>query len=117
MGDKELIWALKTGDIDEVKTKLTAEDINRTLEEGRKPLHYTADYGHRDVMEYLISKGADVNALDKHELSPLLYACGEGHVSCVTLLLEKGADKTYKGPHGLCAFEVSENEAIKALLK
>ena len=28
---------------------------------GRTPLHYAADYGQAEVIEYLISKGADVN--------------------------------------------------------
>lgn len=38
-----------------------AEDVNRTLDGGRKPLHYAADFGQTDVVEYLISMGADVN--------------------------------------------------------
>lgn len=37
------------------------EDVNRTLENGRAPLHYAADFGQTDVMEYLISKGAHLN--------------------------------------------------------
>lgn len=40
---------------------LQAEDVNRTLEGGRKPLHYAADFGQTEVVEFLISKGADVN--------------------------------------------------------
>ncbi|KAF0029940.1 hypothetical protein F2P81_019045 [Scophthalmus maximus] len=118
MGDKELTWALKTGDLDEVKAKLvTAEDVNRTLEGGRKPLHYAADFGQTEVAEFLISQGADINAPDKHGLTPLISACFEGHISCVKFLLEKGADKDRKGPEGICAFEAAESDAIKALLK
>ncbi|ROL52700.1 Myotrophin [Anabarilius grahami] len=118
MGDKELMWALKNGDLDEVKTLLVkAEDVNRTLEGGRKPLHYAADCGHADMLEFLLSKGADVNAPDKHGITPLLSATYEGHMSCVKILLEKGADKERKGPDGLSAFEAAESEAIKALLK
>ncbi|KAI4803040.1 hypothetical protein KUCAC02_006599 [Chaenocephalus aceratus] len=88
MADKDLMWALKTGDMDEVESKLvTAED------------------------------GAEVNAPDKHGLTPLISACYEGHASCVKVLLEKGADKDRKGPDGISAFEAAEDEAIKALLK
>ncbi|TKS90635.1 Myotrophin [Collichthys lucidus] len=89
MEDKDLMWALKNGDLEEIKAKITAEDVNRTLEGGRKPLHYAADCGHTDVVEFLISKGADVNASDKHNLTPLLTACFENHLSCVKVLLEK----------------------------
>uniref|UniRef100_A0A3Q3VJB7 Uncharacterized protein n=1 Tax=Mola mola TaxID=94237 RepID=A0A3Q3VJB7_MOLML len=118
MGDTDLIWALKTGDLEEIKAKLvTAEDVNRTLEGGRKPLHVVADFGHIDVMEFLISKGADVNAPDKHGMTPLLCACFESHAACVKLLLEKGADKSPKTPDGKSAFEAAERDDIKALLK
>uniref|UniRef100_A0A3B4GQI2 Myotrophin-like n=1 Tax=Pundamilia nyererei TaxID=303518 RepID=A0A3B4GQI2_9CICH len=90
MCDKDLIWTLKTGDLDEVKATLqTAEHVNRTLDGGRKPLHYAADFGQTDVVEFLISKGADINAPDKHGFTPLMTACFEGHLSCVKLLLEK----------------------------
>ncbi|KAG7225632.1 hypothetical protein INR49_005038 [Caranx melampygus] len=68
---------------------LQAEDANRTLDGGRKPLHYAADFGQTDVVEFLISKGADVNAPDKHGLTPLISACFEGHTSCVKVLLDK----------------------------
>ncbi|GLD48324.1 myotrophin [Lates japonicus] len=100
------------------QTKLvTAEDVNRTLDGGRKPLHYAADFGQTDVVEYLISMGADVNAPDKHGFTPLISACYEGHTSCVKVLLEKGADKDQKAPNGTSAFEAADSEAIKALLK
>uniref|UniRef100_A0AAY5KR18 Myotrophin n=1 Tax=Esox lucius TaxID=8010 RepID=A0AAY5KR18_ESOLU len=61
MGDKELTWALKNGDLDEVKSLMKEEDVNRTLEGGRKPLHYAADCGQAEMLEFLLSKGADVN--------------------------------------------------------
>uniref|UniRef100_A0A3Q3GFI0 Myotrophin-like n=1 Tax=Labrus bergylta TaxID=56723 RepID=A0A3Q3GFI0_9LABR len=62
MSDTDLIWALQTGDLEEVKTKLvTAEDVNRTLNGGRKPLHYAADYNQTEVVLFLLSKGADIN--------------------------------------------------------
>lgn len=40
-----------------------AEDVNRTLEGGRKPLHYAADCGQVEMLEFLLSKGADVNVM------------------------------------------------------
>uniref|UniRef100_A0A8C2AGV2 Myotrophin n=1 Tax=Cyprinus carpio TaxID=7962 RepID=A0A8C2AGV2_CYPCA len=98
-------------------TRNPAEDVNRTLEGGRKPLHYAADCGQAEMLEFLLSKGADVNAPDKHGITPLLSATYEGHVTCVKILLEKGADKDRKGPDGLSAFEAAESEAIRDLLK
>uniref|UniRef100_A0A3Q2PWR2 Myotrophin n=1 Tax=Fundulus heteroclitus TaxID=8078 RepID=A0A3Q2PWR2_FUNHE len=68
---------------------LQADDVDRTLDTGRKPLHYAADFGQGDVVAYLISKGANVNATDKHGITPLISACYEGHLPCVKMLLEK----------------------------
>uniref|UniRef100_A0A8C7QB63 Myotrophin n=1 Tax=Oncorhynchus mykiss TaxID=8022 RepID=A0A8C7QB63_ONCMY len=95
MGDKELMWALKNGDLDEVKTLMKDEDVNRTLEGGRKPLHYAADCGQAEMLEFLLSKGADVNAPDKHGITPLLSATYEGHLTCVKILLEKVTPHTH----------------------
>ncbi|TNM91619.1 myotrophin [Takifugu rubripes] len=118
MENTNLMWALNTGDLDEVKSKLvTAEDVNRTLDTGRKPLHIVADFGQKEVMEFLISTGANVNATDKHGLTPLICACLENHVACVKLLLEKGADKDIKAPDGRSALECAEDASIKALLQ
>lgn len=35
--------------------------MNRTLEGGRKPLHYAADCGQLEILEFLLLKGADIN--------------------------------------------------------
>uniref|UniRef100_A0A8D1G862 Myotrophin n=2 Tax=Sus scrofa TaxID=9823 RepID=A0A8D1G862_PIG len=95
MCDKEFMWALKNGDLDEVKDYVAkGEDVNRTLEGGRKPLHYAADCGQLEILEFLLLKGADINAPDKHHITPLLSAVYEGHVSCVKLLLSKGDQGT-----------------------
>lgn len=32
--------------------------------EGRTPLHYAADYGHSEVIGYLIDKGGDIDVSD-----------------------------------------------------
>lgn len=52
---------------------------------GRNPLHYAADYGHADVLEYLLSKGAkidvrveggrEVKRRIKEEEGASLFAC------------------------------------------
>ncbi|RUS87623.1 hypothetical protein EGW08_004608 [Elysia chlorotica] len=113
-----LVWKIKNGELGDVKMFVEKEGIDVNIEvQGRLPLHYAADYGQTDVMEYLLSKGAKVNAEDKYGITPLLSAIFEGHTSSVKLLMEKGADKSGKAPDGASYIDCAESEDIKALLK
>ena len=56
---------------------------------GRSPLHYAADFGQTEVLQYLVSKGADANATDKHGITVILAAIWEGHTECVKFLIQK----------------------------
>lgn len=58
----------------------------------RTPLHYAALRGHLDVAEYLLSKGANINARDNASETPLYEAATEGYADLVKFLLSNGAD-------------------------
>ena len=49
-------------------------------------------YGRRDVVEFLLTNGANVQARDDGGLHPLHNACSFGHADVVRLLLEAGAN-------------------------
>jgi ankyrin repeat protein/beta-lactamase regulating signal transducer with metallopeptidase domain len=66
-------------------------DVNAKDNEDFTPLHYAAQQGHEDVVEVLISKGANVNPTNECR-KPLHWAVMRGHTSIVKLLIEKGAD-------------------------
>ena len=57
--------------------------------DGRTAMHLAADYGQLEVLEYIASQGADINAKDKHGISVILAAIWEGHANCVKFLLDK----------------------------
>ncbi|RWS15412.1 hypothetical protein B4U79_11950 [Dinothrombium tinctorium] len=114
----EFVWSLKNGDLEQVQEYINQSkiDVNECVD-GRMPLHYAADYGQKDIIRFLIEKGANVNALDKHGISPLLAAIWEGHTDCIKLMIEKGASIDGKTPEGLTYFEAAEKQEIKNLLK
>ncbi|CAB3375876.1 myotrophin-like [Cloeon dipterum] len=118
MSTSELVWGLKNGDLDSVKeiAEKNNVDINTAID-GRLPIHYASDYGQLEVIKYLVSRGADVNAKDKHGITALLAAIWEGHTDCVKLLLESGASPQGETPDGSSYIEAAEKEEIKALLK
>ena len=68
--------------------------INKKNEEyfNGTPSHLACKGGHLDIEEFLLSKGADVNLVDKFNVSPLMLAALNGHVSLVKLLLNNGAN-------------------------
>ncbi|CAH3039923.1 unnamed protein product [Pocillopora meandrina] len=117
MGE-QLVWACKNGDLDQVKDIMEKPgfDVNAEILNGRSGIHFAADYGQSNVIEYLISKGADINRADKYGITPLLASIYESNTDCVKLLLEKGADKTLKAPDGSSYIECAEIDEIKSLL-
>ena len=82
--NKKLIDAAIKGDIEAVKQHLAAGvDVNAKVS-GWTSLHHTAFHaekqandGHKEVIELLIAKGADVNVLVKGGWTPLDWANGE----------------------------------------
>ena len=52
-------------------------DVNAKDDVGWTPLHSAAYDGHKEIVELLIAKGADVNAKNNFEDTPLDFADGE----------------------------------------
>ncbi|XP_017772298.1 PREDICTED: tankyrase [Nicrophorus vespilloides] len=91
---RDLFEACKTGDIARVRKLITPQTVNARDTAGRKstPLHFAAGYGRKDVVEFLLSTGASIQARDDGGLHPLHNACSFGHADVVRLLLEAGAN-------------------------
>jgi len=98
-----LFLAVKQGDLAKVqalikkypvligsKARKIEEEMLYQVQEGTL-LHWTAWYGRRDAAEFLLARGADVNARDELDKTPLHWAAIKGHLDLVELLLAKGA--------------------------
>ncbi|CAF0868234.1 unnamed protein product [Brachionus calyciflorus] len=115
---ESFIWSIKNGDLETISKYIDSNPkIINNLIKGRTFLHYACDYGQKDLIEYLLNRGANINIQDKYCITPLLAAIWENHVSCVKLLLSKGASRTVKAPDGRSLLESTDNEEIKRLLK
>lgn len=60
--------------------------------DGYTPLLHASTFGHKDIAEMLIAKGADLNAVDKDGCTPLDRALQEGHTSIAELLFAHGTE-------------------------
>ena len=59
---------------------------------GSTPIHIAAVNGHKDIVEYLLSKGVPVDLGDRENSTPLMVAAQGGHKNVVDLLIANGAD-------------------------
>lgn len=59
---------------------------------GDTALHHAARNGDLEIVEQLVSSGADVTATTDNSHFPLYCAAGHGHVATMQYLVEKGAD-------------------------
>eukprot|EP01046_Picozoa_sp_COSAG06_P020043 COSAG06_NODE_1451_length_9435_cov_11.764353_2_plen_165_part_00 len=113
-----LYKAAEDGKLDEVKAAVDAgaemEWANpgpsyRYHGNGRRAVHQASVYGHKDVVAFLGSRGADVNAVMDYQSTPLQLAAYNGHASVCTTLLALGADPAAKNDDGETALDDARN--------
>ncbi|KAH7041432.1 ankyrin repeat-containing domain protein [Microdochium trichocladiopsis] len=96
---------------DESNSATTARSSRRALldqrgGDGRTALHHAAERGHGEMVDFLVSQGARVNARDLDGMTPLLGAVLRAHLAIVHALLEAGGDMLLASHDGLCALDL-----------
>ena len=105
-GETALMMAAFRGQTDLAKRLIErGAAVNRT---GWTPLHYAATNGHVEMIRYLMSQRADINASSPNESTPLMMAAMYGSDDGVDALLAAGADPTKKNQLGLTAGDFAD---------
>lgn len=99
---KDIHQFIKNGDFQAVKNLLDKEiSLLYTLDENKNtPLHQACISGNLDITQYLIKRGADINAQNHQENTPLHLAAEKNHFKIVKFLVEKGASPNLKNFRG-----------------
>jgi uncharacterized protein len=82
---------------------------------GWTALHYAAANGHVDVVRYLLERHAYLDAESPNRTTPLMMAARQGKPSMVDLLLEEGADPTIRNQSGLTAADYARGAGDERL--
>ena len=104
----DLYRAASAGKLDEVEA---AVDAGASMEWansdrwGQRAVAIASERGHKDVVAFLGSRGADVNAVGNGQWTPLHSAAQQGRASVCTALLALGADPAAKNKIGQTALD------------
>jgi ankyrin repeat protein len=91
---QEIFDAIKNNDLKKVKLLIEkdASLLNIKDEAENTPLHKAAIVGNAEIIGFLLSKGADINAQNTQLNTPLHEAMQSRNEDIAILLIEKGAD-------------------------
>lgn len=96
-----LIEAASAGSVADLTTQLEMGAFVDTLDAaGQSALHHACDQGHSDVVELLLSRGANPDIANRNRATPLHTACIKGQGGCVELLLSAGASAGAQAGNG-----------------
>ena len=105
---EQLHFASAEGDLGKVK-RLVAEGfpLDAFDDLSRTPLHCAVEGGHLEVVKYLLSAGAEVNAREERKIgnSPLGAVAGNCSYEMADLLVKAGADPILPGWMNLSALD------------
>ena len=114
--------AIQKGDVAKVKTLISnnKELIHLKSDKGQTPLHLAVQNGSQEIIELLISQGADINAKDGEGNTPLITAIALKKTDTARFLLSKGADvkikNTQNQPAIFFALRNGLNELVAPIL-
>lgn len=102
--EKEILWAAENGDLKKLKILLEQNPllVNCTDRDGYTPLHRACYSNHIEVVDLLLSYGADVSSKTLMLWQPLHSCCQWNHRDCAVRLIQHGADVNALSEGGLC---------------
>jgi uncharacterized membrane protein YidH (DUF202 family) len=113
---ESLFEAIRQNDLEKVRLLIDENPeivFSRSGKYNATPLHDSAFNGFIDATELLISKKAEVNALDKDGLTPLHYAAAKGYGNVVELLVANSANINSEAADGRTAFQIAVKNGHK----
>jgi ankyrin repeat protein len=120
----KLIAAAKSGDVvaieKQLKRGIAVDSMTDDVVDGYTALGWAAYHGHKEAVELLLEKGANINAANRSGYTPLMAAAQQSHDRIARLLLEKGANPNLATLNGdtalIYASMFGSTKTVEALL-
>ncbi|XP_067653397.1 myotrophin-like [Haliotis asinina] len=116
---RDLYSASEDGDLERVKQILAAGhvDVNTRGWGDLTPVMVAARWRHRDVVEFLVGRGANVSLVDKNGYNILHWACYKGDLETVKLVLSMNVvDINTKNNYGETAVYLARIQRYERLV-
>lgn len=90
--------------------------VKKPTHDGRIYLHWAAMRGNNELVDYLITKGSDINLEDSHATTPLIFATGGGqaNIAMYESFFKAGLDpkKKYKDGANLLLLAIANDKDL-----
>lgn len=119
IGDSAFQIAAGAGHLEIVKylyAKPHFTGINTFNNSDFTPLTYAIKEGHKEITEFLVTHGADVNLKEEDGSTPLHTASRFNQITIARFLIVNGADIDHKNDDGDKAIDVAETNEMKKML-
>ncbi len=95
--------AAQKGNLEKIKelVKKDPQLLNKIGNDGDPPLLPAASGGHKEVIEYLLSKGVDANSKNSSGQNAVTYTAYAGNLEITKLLVSKGAKIVFTDRQGM----------------
>lgn len=98
---------------DTVETYINTRDKTKN-----RPIHWAAAYGHADIVEYLLAKGADPSSKNEHKDNALHCAVRGCNAKCVETLLKANGDMSKEAnAQGQTPAQMASARGLEAIAK
>ncbi len=118
VADKSQFDYVKEGDFEKLSKCHAFEQHKNAVDDGGLGLiHWAADRGNTEILQFLLNSGVDINLVDRDGQTALHYASSCGHLECVKLLIKFGADRTIKDKELQSCVDVADDCTVADLLR